>query len=194
MVRADEGERDPERNDALSDALAAARAGMSQGFHSIFSSLGRPVAGYLRARGVSDPDGLTNEVFLRAFRTLPTFAGGPDQFRAWLFTIARNAVIDEMRATARRAREVLEAEPRERVGGNVEDDVFARLANERVAELLDVLSPDQRDVVALRIVGDLSVEQTAAVLGKTYEGVKALQRRALARLRKAISVSGGVPR
>jgi RNA polymerase sigma-70 factor (ECF subfamily) len=194
MMRADEGERDPDQNDALNDALAAARAGMSQGFHTIFSSLGRPVAGYLRARGVSDPDGLTNEVFLRAFRTLPTFTGGADQFRAWLFTIARNAVIDEMRATARRAREVLEAVPRDRVGGNVEDDVLARLANERVAALLDVLSPDQRDVVALRIVGDLSVEQTAAVLGKTYEGVKALQRRALARLRKAISASRGVPR
>jgi RNA polymerase sigma-70 factor (ECF subfamily) len=194
MVHSIDDEPDYERNDVLNDALAAARAGFADGYECLFSSLARPVAGYIRARGGADPDGLTNEVFLRAFRTLPTFRGDADQFRAWLFTIARNAVIDELRASARRAREVLEAEPPEQHGGDVEDDVLARLADERVAALLDLLSPDQRDVVALRIVGDLTVEQTAHVLDKSYEGVKALQRRALARLRKAISASRGVPR
>jgi RNA polymerase sigma-70 factor (ECF subfamily) len=193
-VRFDEGEHAQTQDDVLSDALAAARDGIPHGFHSLFTSLGRPVAGYLRARGVADPEGLTNDVFVRAFRSLPTFNGDADGFRAYLFTIARNAAIDEMRTSARRAREVLEAAPRDQVGGNVEDDVLERLASERVAALLDLLSPDQRDVVTLRIVGDLSVEQTAAVLDKSYEAVKALQRRALTRLRKAISTSKGVPR
>lgn len=178
----------------LDVALAEARTGASCGYHAIFQILGGPVGGYLRARRVADPDCLANEVFLRAFRMLHTFAGDATDFRSWVFTIARNAVIDEMRSAARRPREVLDARPCDGVGGNVEDDVLARLADERVAALLQLLSRDQRDVIALRVVADLSVEQTAEVLGKTYEGVKALQRRAIARLRKALSPPEGVPR
>jgi RNA polymerase sigma-70 factor (ECF subfamily) len=180
-------------DDGLDRALEAARAGTPYGYHDLYTALAGPVAGYLRARGVSDADGLTNEAFVRAFRALDTFDGDADRFRAWLFTIARNAAIDERRRTRRRPVEVFDPPP-EVVGGDVEDDVLARLANERVAVLLDLLSPDQRDVILLRVVADLSVEQTADVLAKSYEAVKALQRRALERLRRAISSPKGVPR
>jgi RNA polymerase sigma-70 factor (ECF subfamily) len=56
------------------------------------------------------------------------------------------------------------------------------------------LSPDQREVIALRVVADLSVEQTAAAVDKSYEAVKALQRRGLATLRRTLSDPEGVPR
>lgn len=69
-----------------------------------------------------------------------------------------------------------------------------RLARERVDALLDRLSPDQREVIALRVVADLTVEQTAAALGKSYEAVKTLQGRGLAALRRATSEEEGVPR
>src|SRR5262245_56286751 len=69
MVHSIDGEPQQERNDALNDALAAAHAGIADGYQCLFSSLARPVAGYIRARGIADPDGLTNEVFLLAFRT-----------------------------------------------------------------------------------------------------------------------------
>ena len=75
----------------------------------------------------------------------------------------------------------------------MEVDAAAHLAHERVAVLLSVLSPDQREVLLLRVVADLSVEETAAVLGKGYEAVKALQRRGLASLRRALSSEEGVP-
>ena len=58
------------------------------------------------------------------------------------------------------------------------------LAHDEVRELLAVLSPDQRDVVLLRIVADLSVEEVARLLGKREGAVKALQHRALAALRR----------
>ena len=54
------------------------------------------------------------------------------------------------------------------------------LAHDEVRDLLAVLSPDQRDVVLLRIVADLSVEDVARLLGKREGAVKALQHRALA--------------
>jgi RNA polymerase sigma-70 factor (ECF subfamily) len=180
--------------DDLDAALDAARVGTPYGYDALYTAFAGSVSGYLRARRVRDPEAITNEVFLRAFRTLGDFTGDAERFRAWIFTIARHAAIDELRRSARRPVEVSEPAAVEVVGGDVEDDVLARLADDRVANLLEQLSPDQRDVVLLRIVADLSVEQTAAVLDKSYEAVKALQRRALARLRRVISSSKGVPR
>jgi RNA polymerase sigma-70 factor (ECF subfamily) len=53
-----------------------------------------------------------------------------------------------------------------------------------VLDLLAVLSPDQREVVLLRIVADLSVEEVGRMLGKSEGAIKALQHRALAALRR----------
>lgn len=181
----------------LDDALDRARAGEARGFDELFRATGAAVAGYLRSRGVSDPDGIANEVFVRAFRTLHTFTGDADRFRSWLFTIAHNAAIDDSRRRRRRVRETTFDEAPEPVAGDVEDDVISRLAAERVERLLAELSADQRDVLVLRIVADLSVDQTAAVVGKSYEAVKALQRRGLAALRRACAPNSseeGVPR
>ncbi|HYL53045.1 MAG TPA: RNA polymerase sigma factor [Acidimicrobiia bacterium] len=178
---------------SLDRALDQARAGDPRGFDALFRATGAAVAGYLRARGVRDPEGLANDVFVRAFRTLDTFEGDGERFRSWLFTIAHNAAIDDARRRRRRVVEVsFEAAP-DRAGGDVEVDAAAHLAHERVAVLLSVLSPDQREVLLLRVVADLSVEETAAVLGKGYEAVKALQRRGLASLRRALSSEEGVP-
>jgi RNA polymerase sigma-70 factor (ECF subfamily) len=171
--------------------LAAASAGAPAACDHLFGWLADPVAGYLRARGADDPEDLANEVFLRVFRTLPTFRGGRDRFRAWVFTIARNCLIDERRRAARRPAVVLfEPGPDLIEGPDAESLALARLAEERVAALLAQLSPDQHDVLMLRIVADLSVEQTASVLGKTTEAVKALTRRGLAALEREIHRSG----
>ena len=141
----------------------------------------------MRSRGTADPDGVANDVFLRAFRTIHTFRGDGPRFRAWIFTIAHHAAIDDARRRHRRVKE----EPLDRApdpsGGNVESEVLANLAHERVETLLAELSPDQRDVLVLRIVADLSIADTAAVLDKSIEAVKALQRRGLDALRRAIS-------
>jgi RNA polymerase sigma-70 factor (ECF subfamily) len=60
------------------------------------------------------------------------------------------------------------------------------LATKRVEALIEALAPDQRDVLLLRIVADLSLEQTADVLGKSVGAVKSLQHRGLAALRPII--------
>ena len=177
--------------DGIAEAIERAQAGDGRGFDTLFRAFGRAVAGYLRARRVSDPDGIANDVFLRAFRTIHTFQGDPPRFRSWLFTIAHNAAIDDARRRRRRVEETSLEHLPEWAGGDVESQVAAHLARERVDALLRQLSPDQRDVLVLRIVADLSVEETAAVVGKGYEAVKALQRRGLAALRRSISDPDG---
>jgi RNA polymerase sigma factor (sigma-70 family) len=181
----------------LDAALEAARAGQAWGYDALFRTLGAAVGGYLRGRGVRDPDDVANAVFLRAFRALHTFRGDGERFRSWLFTIAHNASIDDLRRRARRVSETnLDSVSDEPTGGadDVADEVMVRLATERVDALLARLSPDQRDVLMLRILADLTVEQTAAALGKSYEAVKALQRRGLATLKRGLLADEAVPR
>jgi RNA polymerase sigma factor (sigma-70 family) len=180
--------------DELAHAVERAQAGDARGFEALFGAFGGSIAGYLRARSVSDPESIANDVFLRAFRAIDTFRGDAMRFRVWLFTIAHHAAIDDARRRRRRVAEVPLDDVPQTAGGDVEAEAIARLAQDRVQALLGRLSPDQRDVLVLRILADLSVDETAAVLGKTYEAVKALQRRGLASLRRALSDQVAVPR
>ncbi|MEA2718006.1 MAG: polymerase sigma-70 factor, subfamily, partial [Actinomycetota bacterium] len=81
--------------------------------------------------------------------------------------------------------------PPDRPGGSVEDDALRRMSGDRVRSLVETLAPDQRDVLLLRIVSDLTVDSIAEVLGKSPGAVKALQRRGLDSLRE--KVEPGVP-
>jgi RNA polymerase sigma-70 factor (ECF subfamily) len=171
-----------------------ARAGDPRAFTDLFRLLGTPVAGYLRGRGVDDADSLTNEVFLRVHRTMARFDGDANEFRSWVFTIAHNAALDELRRRRRRIRETCTSQPPESEGGDVETIVMARLADDRVRDMLEILTDDQQSVLLLRVVSGLSVREAATVLGKGEEAVKALQRRGLAALRRDLTRKEGVPK
>jgi RNA polymerase sigma factor (sigma-70 family) len=167
--------------------LASARAGEPEAWRAIYEALAPGVLGYVRARGASDPEDLTGEVFVQVVRDLASFEGDPEGFRAWVFKIAHHRLLDQRRREARRpqpAGELFEHEQPH--GGDVEAEALERMSLERVTELLDSLSPDQRDVVLLRIVGDLSLEEVARVVGKRTGAVKQLQRRGLAAIRRRL--------
>jgi RNA polymerase sigma-70 factor (ECF subfamily) len=70
--------------------------------------------------------------------------------------------------------------------GNAEDEALEGIVTEELQELLLSLTPDQREVLLLRVFGDLSIDQIAIVVGKRPGAVKALQHRALATLRKIL--------
>ena len=181
--------------ESFPQVLAAAREGSGWAFEQLFRSLAVPAAGYLRAQGLADPDGGVNEVFLRVFRSLGTFEGTEDKFRSWVFTIAHHLVVDERRARDRRPRTTDLDDDLAQPGGDVEEDAAELLANGRVMHLLDQLPPTQRDVILLRVVADLSIEDVAESVGRRPGAVKALQRRGLAALRRLLereSVGKGV--
>jgi RNA polymerase sigma-70 factor (ECF subfamily) len=71
-------------------------------------------------------------------------------------------------------------------GGDVEQEGIDALALAEVRAVLDTLTEEQRDVVTLRVIGDLSLEETAEVMGKRVGAVKALQRRALMNLKSQL--------
>ena len=106
-----------------------------------------------------------------------------------MFTIAHRRLVDDWRRRSRRPQLTDDPdEGPEPVGGDVEDDVLGRLGGETVERLCGRLPPDQRAVLLLRILADLTVEQVAAVLGRSVGSVKALQRRGLRALRDHVEV------
>ena len=174
--------------DSFEDVLCAARAGAEWAWARLYEELAPKVVGYLRAHGATDPEDVAGEVFLQVVRGLPDFSGGEREFGAWTFTIAHRRLVDDLRRRRQRPVEPASADVIERsagAGGDVHEDVEARLAEASVRAAIDELAPDQRSVLLLRIIGDLSIEEIARVVGKRPGAVKALQRRGLRRLRGA---------
>ncbi|WP_165367582.1 RNA polymerase sigma factor [Phytoactinopolyspora endophytica] len=172
--------------------LAAAQANTGWAFERLFQIFAPRVKSFLQARGAVEPDELTNDVFMAVFRSLERFEGDEPAFRAWLFTIAHNRLVDERRRQARRGTVVpadLSAYHDE-AGGDVEEEALAKLDHAWVGDLITRLGQDQRDVLLLRIVADLTIDQIAHVVGKSPGAVKALQRRGLGALRRLLEQHG----
>jgi RNA polymerase sigma-70 factor (ECF subfamily) len=166
------------------DVLAAAQAGAAWAFETLYRDLAPAVTGYLRLHGAVEPDDLASETFIGVFTGLAGFSGDEAGLRAWVFTIAHRRLLDDWRRRSRRPQLASEVDqPADRVGGDVEDDVLGRIGTDEVMRLCGGLPADQRSVLLLRILADLTVEQVAGVMGKSVASVKALQRRGLRALR-----------
>ena len=153
----------------------------------VYCALAPAVLGYFRARGDRDPEDLVGDVFVEVARDLRRFAGvdDPVAVRRWVFTIARHRAIDAARR-AHRHREVAVAAVPDAGGAGAD---LGGSDRELVAGLA-ALTPNQREVVVLRFVADLSIDDVAAHMKRSVEAVKALQHRALENLRKAVSPRG----
>lgn len=182
----------PGSGDEFGALLGAARTGAQWAWEAIYRDLAPSVLGYLRARGATEPDDLTGEVFVQLVRDLHRFEGGEREFRSWVFTVTHHRLLDDRRRRHYRqvVRDPIAAPEDEGPGGDVEDEALARLGESWVRQVLARLSPDQQSVLLLRIIGDLTVEQVAEVVGRTPGAVKALQRRGLAALEREIAKSG----
>jgi RNA polymerase sigma factor (sigma-70 family) len=175
---------------AFDDVLAAARAGAAWAFEVLYRDLAPSVTGYLRLHGAAEPDDVASETFIGVFTGLAKFSGDEDALRAWVFTIAHRRLVDDWRRRSRRPQ--LADDPSDltsHVGGDVEDDVLTRIGADTVQQLCGLLPEDQRSVLLLRILADLTIEQVAEVMGRSVASVKALQRRGLRSLRDRIETS-----
>jgi RNA polymerase sigma-70 factor (ECF subfamily) len=167
------------------DVLAAAVRGDGDAIATIWRELSPVVAGYLASRGVADVEGVTSDVFLALLPRLRRLSGGVAGLRTFVFSVAHARVVDETRRRARwRAHVEFDEQLHDGVAESAEQEVLAHFDTARVHELLDHLSRDHREVLVLRVVADLSVEQTAAVMRRSVGSIKQLQRRALIALRE----------
>lgn len=170
------------------ETLSAALGGEEWAWAAIYRKLAPSVAGYLRAQGAGEPEDLTGEVFLQVIRAARSFRGEGTAFRSWVFSIAHNKLIDDRRRRIRRPASPVWSHPEDSLApGNVEDEALQNLSVGRVRRLIEQLTPDQAEVLLLRILGGMSLPEVARTVGKSLTAVKALQRRGLASLRGEMS-------
>jgi RNA polymerase sigma-70 factor (ECF subfamily) len=171
-----------------SELLPLAQAGDRPALEALCRRNWRPVYRSF-ARYTSDPfeaEDLTQEVFLRALRSLPKFADTGAPYTAYLLRIAANLARDRWRAGPARAVPTDQL-PDQPVPGPGPDGVA--VANDRRAVLvsaLDRLAPDQRAVLRLRILEGRSSAEVGALTNRSPAAVRQLQVRALAALREAL--------
>jgi RNA polymerase sigma factor (sigma-70 family) len=185
----------PIGHESFESVLTAAQAGAEWAWASIYRDLAGPVRGYLASRGAREPDDVTSEVFLKVAGAIQRFEGDEASFRSWVFVIAHRRLIDERRSRGRQP-DFTEWKP-ETIShggvGDVESEAMDRLSTEQLHETLSSLTGSQREVLVLRMIGGLSLEQTAEVMGKRVGAVKALQHRALAALQARFDSEGISP-
>ena len=146
----------------------------------VYRGLAPAVLGYLRAQGAVDPEDLLMEVFVTVVRDLGKVRGDDDAVRRWVFTIAHHRIVDERRWHARRSR--LGTAEAERSDDRTVADPMSTGPDPELVAALATLTPEQRDVLGLRVVADLPVADVAKILRKRPDAVKALQHRATSKL------------
>jgi RNA polymerase sigma-70 factor (ECF subfamily) len=168
---------------SLDEALVTAKAGDEAGFLVLWDELQPRLLRYLRVVSGDDIEDVAAETWLQVVRDLPKFKkGSADEFRAWLFTIARHRAIDAARSRKRFRDKVLAAEPfadTVTMESPVEDEVFHELSTRRAVAMVAGLSKDQAEVVALRVIAGLDTEAVARMLRKTPGAVRVALHRGL---------------
>lgn len=175
--------------EAFPAQLAAARAGDEAGMAPLFRALHPRLIRFLRATEPLVADDLVGEVWMAVAEGLHRFEGDAAGFRAWVFSIARRRIAEHRRRGVRRNTQVVDPATLDWVESRdgVEAEVLEQLSGQRAAELVTaVLAPDQAEVILLRVLADLGVEEVAEVMGRSENWVRVNQHRALRRLARRL--------
>lgn len=176
---------------ALTDEVVEdARGGAPLALTAVYEALAPGILAYLRSRGSRDAEGLTQEVFLQLLPRLRTITGGAAGVRALAFTIAHSRLVDEFRRRSRSSEVPYEPDLDGRQHDSAEQQVLEQVGSSQIASLLATLGDEQKTVILLRVLGDLSLEETARIVGKSVGAVKQLQRRGLLALREHAEAQG----
>jgi RNA polymerase sigma-70 factor, ECF subfamily len=133
-----------------------------------------------------DAEDLTTQTFLKMLESIGKFRFRAAPFSAWLFRIAHNLAMDHFRAARRWQPEEEVPEPPGSEELSAEDEAMHSIGRASMLELIDDLSPEQRQVLTLKFVFNFGNSEVATILGKTEGAVKSLQHRALVSLQKQI--------
>jgi len=178
----------PNSDKDFRELIIKAKDGDPRAFSAIYEECFTPIFRYiyLRVKNRTEAEDLTQTVFLKAFQSLPGFREHGRPFLAYLFTIARNAVIDFWRVSKKTAVDdpdealLVVADPK----GDPVSRIDERHAAETVKQTIKNLTPDQQEVLSLKFMGELSYAEISKIIGKSEEAVRQLQCRGLKALRK----------
>lgn len=151
-----------------------AKAGDQRSFDALFRAYQPVLLRYLRTVSPNQAADVASSTWESVASSIQRFRGDGDNFRSWLFTIARRRLTDEIRRSSRRPLQVAEPpEPADAVVPDPADHV------EWAEHVLRSIPTRQADAVALRVIGGLSVDETAVLLGINPANVRVLCHRGL---------------
>ncbi len=183
------------RGPASWDVPAMSRdAGREDAFAHLFDEFSSPIYNYV-LRMVSDPDraaDITQDTFIKAYRKLDTVTD-PAARRSWLYRIATNTAIDDMRRRrmlVRVADDQAAFENRADHGPGPEAQVMAGTLDDRVQRALMTLRPNHRQCLLLSDLEDMSPQQVGEVMELSYAAVRTLLCRARGEMRRALAAEG----
>jgi RNA polymerase sigma-70 factor (ECF subfamily) len=170
------------------DALIRARRLDPAALEQIHDQFYPQVYRYVRYRLEDERvcEDIASEVFLRFLDALHRKRGPELNLRGWLFGTASNLVNDHLRTRYTRKTESLEEYQGIYDGQHLEHIVEDAWQEEQIRQAMRELTPEQQHVLALRFAEELSIEETAGIMGKTITAIKALQFRAVASLRRVL--------
>ena len=137
---------------------------------------------YYRVGNQTDAEDLTSQVFMKAWQAIGRYEWTERPFAAWLYRIAHNLIVDHFR-TRREAIPLEDAADLEERGASLHEILEEHLTAEALRRALHRLTPDQEQVIILRLLEGYSTTEVAAIMGKQEGAVRTLQHRALAALR-----------
>jgi RNA polymerase sigma factor (sigma-70 family) len=153
---------------------------------SLYREWAPAVLGYFRSQRATDPEDLLGEVFLHVARNVKSCRGDADAQRRWVFTIAHHRLVDSWRRRAARPA-TTDQPPPEQIAVDGQPDTI----DPELQAAIDTLTDEQRVVVLLRFVADLSLRDVARITRRPVGAVKALQHRGLAALERALTGEPG---
>ncbi|WP_207225850.1 sigma-70 family RNA polymerase sigma factor [Blastococcus saxobsidens] len=162
-----------------------AQAGDAEAFGRLYDHYVTLVHRYVyhRVGDRATAEDVTSETFVRALRRIDSLSFQGRDVGAWLVTIARNIIRDQVKSSRFRL-EISTADMRDadRATDGPEDAVLQHLTNEQLLACVRQLGSEQQECIVLRFLHGLSVSETAEIMGKKDGAIKALQHRAVRRL------------
>ncbi len=170
--------------------MGRAKGGDADAFGQLYDACVDRVYRYIFFR-VTDPqtaEDLTSQVFLKAWENLGRYKPvGP--FVAWLYTIARNAVIDHYR-TRKPTVALEDVASAIRHDAKLEEALDLQVQVQALQAAMQELTGEQREVLTLKFIADLDTAQVAERMSKSEGAIRALQMRALQALARTMTEDG----
>jgi RNA polymerase sigma-70 factor (ECF subfamily) len=160
-------------------------AALAQLYEENFDKIYRYIV--LKTGDRTEAEDMTQQVFLKAFKSISGYRSKGSPFSSWLFRIAHNQVVDHWRKKSKRTTVPLEETLVGSSNSSPSADTERKMDIESLVAATRRLTSLQREVVSLRFAGGLSVAEVAKSMGKSEGAIKALQHSAVVSLRKMVA-------
>jgi RNA polymerase sigma factor (sigma-70 family) len=153
---------------------------MHRSVEDVYRATAPAVLGFFRSHGMRDAEDLTGDVFVSVAEHLSRFRGSDAALRRWVFTLAHHRMVDEFRRSGRSILTPATSDHQRTVES-------ADALDADLVRAMSTLTDEQRQVVVLRFVADLSLRDVSKITGRRTGAIKMAQARGLLAVREALT-------